>query len=226
MKRREGLVLFTGIDGSGKTTQALDCVRENPGLGYRWLRWEPYLTRPAMALMRLLMRREAGGNSERPIDDSGHREFVGKKQRFFQSAWRQRLWTTVVLLEYLPQCLFRLGLARVRARRILCDRYLHDVAIDLSLNYGTGVEGIQAVLQHPLARLFPRPDLILVFDLEPRAAFERKQDGTPLAYMEHRVPLYQSLIDESTGRRIDASRPRMEVLREVVAVLKETGFID
>lgn len=191
------LVYLAGLDGSGKSTQAQLYVSRSRGHGahwsYRWARWEPFLTAPLMRLARKILGRGTEHGSDRPRDDEGYESFTQGKQRLFRSAWRRRLWTTVVLLEYLPQAWWRLGGSWIRGERVLCDRYLPDLWVDLAVNFASGSEGVEELARHPLCRLFPRIDRMIFLDVDPRIGFQRKSDGTPLAYLEERRPLYLAL---------------------------------
>ena len=52
--KRACLVVFTGIDGSGKTTQAKLLVdwlhKDGKTVSYVWCRWEPFLVRPLIKI--------------------------------------------------------------------------------------------------------------------------------------------------------------------------------
>lgn len=208
---RGRLLYFAGIDGSGKTTQAERVVaaRNRPGdpWTYRWVRWEPAVTGPLMVLARRILRK--GKGSDRPADDAGHQEFVAAKRTFFRRRWLRSLWTTVVLLEYLPQMAWRLLPSLWSGRTVVCDRYLPDVWVDLALNFHEGAEGVRRLARHPLCRLFPTPEHMFLLEIPAATGWERKQDGTPLAYLEEREVLYRDLAEFLPSTVIDA-RPDLE----------------
>lgn len=214
---RARLVYFAGLDGSGKTTQAQRLVAHRRAQGerwtYRWVRWEPRLTGPLMAVARKMIRGRDG--SSRPADDAGHAEFVAGKRAVFRSRWRRDLWATIVLLEYVPQMAWRLLPSLGRGGTVVCDRYVPDVWIDLALNFGEGVGGVERLARHPLSRLFPKPDHLVFLDLPPKVGYERKMDGTPLAYLEEREPLYRWLATQYPSTTIDATAPVEEVGRRL-----------
>lgn len=176
---------------------------------YRWARWEPRVTGPLMALARKMIRK--GGGSGRPADDAGHAEFVAGKRSVFRQKWRRDVWATLVLLEYLPQMAWRLLPALWGGGTVACDRYLPDVWIDLALNFDEGIDGVERLSRHPLSRLFPKPDHLVFLDLPPRVGYERKMDGTPLAYLEEREPLYRWLASRYPSTTVDATSSLDEV---------------
>jgi len=212
---RGRLVYLAGLDGSGKSTQAEAFVlahRDDPALwSYRWARWEPAITGPLMALARRILGRGSGRGSRRPEDDEGYAEFTQGKQRVFRRSWLRGLWATLVFLEYLPQAWWRLGPALFSGRRVLCDRYLPDLWVDLAVNFGEGSEGVARLSRHPLCRLFPRMERMIYLDVDPEVGFRRKSDGTPLAYLKERRPLYLGLAERIPFSRIDANGSIEEV---------------
>jgi thymidylate kinase len=166
-----------------------------------------------MAIARRMIRGKGG--SGRPADDTGHAEFVAGKRSLFRSRWRCDLWATVVLLEYVPQMAWRLLPSLGRGGTVVCDRYVPDVWIDLALNFGEGVDGVARLARHPLSRLFPKPDHLVLLDLPPRVGYERKRDGTPLAYLEEREPFYRWLATQYPSTTVDATDSLEEVGRRL-----------
>lgn len=221
---RSTLVYLAGLDGSGKSTQAQLYVLRARTRGhdwrYRWARWEPFLTAPLMRLARGILGRGSDRGFSRPEDDAGYANFTEGKRRVFRSGWRRRVWTTVVLLEYLPQAWWRLGGSRLRGERVLCDRYLPDLWVDLAVNFASGPQGVQELARHPLCRLFPAIDRMIYLDVEPDVGFQRKSDGTPLAYLEERRPLYLALERVLPFQRVDANGSVEEVASALTAALE------
>lgn len=215
------LVYFAGLDGSGKTTQAERAVAERVARGekwaYRWVRWEPRITGPFMALARRALQR--GKGSARPADDPGHRSFVSGKRALFRRRWLRELWTVVVFLEYLPQMAWRLLPSLWSGKTVVCDRFVPDVWVDLALNFDEGFEGVERLSRHPLSRLFPHVDYLVFLELPAKTGYERKMDGTPLEYLEEREPLYARLSQLYPSATIDARPPLDEVAAAVRTAL-------
>jgi thymidylate kinase len=220
-------VYLAGLDGSGKSTQAQRFLTRAATRGerwnYRWARWEPFLSAPLMRLARKVLARGTGRGSGRPDDDEGYSDFTAGKQRIFRKTWARRLWTTAVLLEYLPQVWWRLGGSRLRGKRVLCDRYLPDLWVDLTVNFASGPEGVRSLARHPLCRLFPRIDRMIFLDVKPEIGFQRKSDGTPRAYLEERRPLYLAVTEIIPSRIVDANGS-VEEVAEALQVALESGL--
>jgi thymidylate kinase len=183
------IIAFTGIDGSGKSLQARTLTkvlsREGFPALYVWSRWSPLLLKPIMRLGRLVFGRQ--GNSE----DERYETLRGGKRRMFRHSAVARAWKNLALLDYSLQVLVKIGLRCRRGRIIVCDRYLTDLLVDLSNNFGYGEEHIPALHRSPLLGLFPKPDLAFLLDLPAEVAFERKDD-VPLSYLRDRRALYLS----------------------------------
>ncbi len=224
---RGRLIYLAGLDGSGKTTQAERFVRspegENGRWVYRWVRWEPFLTGPLMALARRLLPGGRRRGGERPRDDAGYEDFTQGKQKLFRRRWLRELWTLAVLLEYLPQAWWRAGPPLIRGRRVLCDRYLPDLWVDLAMNFGEGADGVRRLARHPVGRLFPPVAHMVFLDVTPETGFNRKQDGTPLRYLEDRRPLYLVVGEVLGARSVDANGNPEEVFAAVRSTLKTLG---
>jgi thymidylate kinase len=216
------LIYLGGLDGSGKSTQAVRFVAERHAerWSYRWARWEPFFTAPLMKAARAFVSRGSGRGSARPTDDAGYAEFTREKKQVFRRSWAQKLWTALVLLEYLPQVWWRLGPSRLFQRRILCDRYLPDLWVDLAVNFDSGPEGVRELSRHPLCRLFPRIDRMVFLDVDPAVGCRRKCDGTPQAYLEERRPLYLALAEVLPFTAIGANGSIEEVSEALGKVLK------
>lgn len=193
------IIAFTGMDGSGKTLQARalsdSLARDGIDSRYVWSRWSPLFVRPAIGLGRLLLSR--GGASE----DEQYRSFRGGKRRMFRRPVMARAWQTLAFLDYSVQVLVKIKLRSRKSKIVICDRYVHDLLVDLGTNFGYHQEEMPRLFEARLLTLFPQPDLVFLLDLPPEVAFERKED-VPLSYLRDRRALYLSL----------GKLPRVEIL--------------
>jgi dTMP kinase len=118
-----------------------------------------------------------------------------------------------------------LVLPALRAGRVvILDRYYYSTIAYQGTRPGVDVEAIRRTMES----LFPEPDLVLLFDLEPERAIERitsSRGETPNEFerrdgLERARAVFSSL-DSGRIRRIDASRTEDEVAREVLAAVAE-----
>jgi dTMP kinase len=111
-----------------------------------------------------------------------------------------------------------------RGELVVCDRYIPSSLVYQGLECG---EDLPRALNSP----FPDPELILFFDLDPRAAAERireRKNRDIYEYLEFQIKArdrYLALLPVFRARgsavvRLDASRPPGEVAGELWAALK------
>ncbi|MBI5049488.1 MAG: hypothetical protein HZC11_01085 [Nitrospirae bacterium] len=77
------LIVFTGIDGSGKTTQAellaKNLRQDGLHVSYVWSRWEPFFLKP------LLKRWRSGAAKDTAVSGSDFNKIKAKKQRLLNN---------------------------------------------------------------------------------------------------------------------------------------------
>ncbi len=182
MKARPLLISFSGLDGSGKSTQ-IDGVREllaSRGLRVRRLAfWDDVVvaTRYREGFVHRVYKSEPGiGRPDKP---------VARRDKNMR-AWH------LTLARHLLYLLDTIHLRRVIARQhdsdvILMDRYIYDQLANLPLNNRLSRAFIRAVV-----RIAPRPDLALLLDADPDAARSRKPEY-PLEFMRECRRWYHQL---------------------------------
>lgn len=214
VNRKYALICFTGIDGSGKTTQALslnDYFKEQ-GLNatYVWSRREPYFLAIPMKFIKryVLKERETIMGSAYLSIKKNRNGLLGNKVIRF-------LWIRFSLLEYLFLFYFKTFLPNRNNDVLICDRYLYDAIIDLALNCSIPVFKIDALCNNLISSLFPRPDRLYFIDVSAEMGVSRKKDGTSLAYLEDRVPMYRHIANIAGAVIIDGTLPLDEIKKIV-----------
>ena len=214
MKKK--LVVLMGLDGSGKSTQAerlRDWLKES-GIKAEtvWMRGESYLARPVLALGKALLRapREAkrgeGIRAGKAYDD-----YVGSKQTMFRNPLLRRIWTGLTLLDlYIT---FRIAFARIprEARVVVLDRYIYDSFIDIDTAYGAEGREARRLTRSAAARLFPKPQIVVLLAIAPEEPMKRKDDIPSIRYLEEREAVYETIGLDVGAVRVDAGRPVEEV---------------
>ena len=207
------LVALSGMDGSGKSSAALELVARleaggRPALA-AWSRvgtdW--HLLDPVARPLRALLRRPEGGMADPTGEGVGT---AGTARRRDPLRWA---WTLVVVLTYAATCR-RLAAARARGFDVVCDRWLADALIDVEVRYGR-----HRAAEWLLRRLMPRPEHAVLLVLDAKTAAARKpgdQTEAALRLMEARY--------EDVGRRlglprVDARRAPAEIHRELAAIV-------
>jgi len=215
------LICLLGIDGSGKSTQAAALVeslldQDVPAL-HAWARWKPVLMLPARVLGRALVRLK--GARSQTQDYEG---FTQSKREILRGPVQAGLWKNLALLEHAVQVFFKVRIPMFLGRTVVADRYVYDTLIDLSVNLNCTPDEL---LNEPLLRLFPEPDLSILLDLSPRLGAERKSDGTPEEYLVERRALYRRMSEALRMEVVDAEGTPAEVQAEIRRrVWKRLGF--
>jgi dTMP kinase len=201
MKKRK-FICLTGIDGTGKTTQARGvserCRKEGLRAGYVWARWEPFFLRPVTALyFRRMGLRERGGQD--------YKKAIHAKTRLLRHPAIRKIWHIISLLDYWITKRPRVFLAGLKWDIFICDRYVYDYAVDQALNLGISPKEMVQDLGNRIFRYFPKPDLTIVLLLPAEEGSRRKQDGTGFGYLNVRAPYYRALLDCDGVVGVDAS---------------------
>jgi len=225
MKKRYTLIAFTGIDGSGKTTQArllVDALRQKGvKVSYVWCRWEPLIVRPFVRVWKGRKRRVA---EERDV--SGYKSLQIEKEKVLDNAVIRSLWILLFLLDYALQVFFRLRIKSIRGGIIVSDRLFYDSFIDQAVNLGRRGEGwlTESLGSWWVKILFPAPDMVIYIDCPEIVAFERKGDTVDIEYLVERRRLYLGLAGRYDWLVLDGALSTDEVARQVrMAVYKRLG---
>jgi thymidylate kinase len=185
------MLVLSGLDGSGKSTQAALLAGRLAASGIRsravWNRWEPFFSAPFIRLAkRYLARRENAGTGD-------YRGFTAAKRRKMKSRWKREVWQLMAWSEYAFQVHGRTLMRRLSGATVICDRYVYDTLIDIAINFSIAPSDLPALMGHPLLAFFPKPALVIFIDIDPETGASRKSDGTPAAYLADRRPYYSEL---------------------------------
>ncbi|HZY47041.1 MAG TPA: hypothetical protein VFE96_04515, partial [Candidatus Bathyarchaeia archaeon] len=125
MIRGRGLLIsFSGIDGSGKTTQVKllsDQLKQNGVESLKmWSRWRPLLSLPLLAVLK-----RTGQVQVHRADFLSIVEFQDPKNEGLAS-----LWCFATQLENFLKTTLKIFFPLVLGRTVICDRYALDLLVD------------------------------------------------------------------------------------------------
>jgi thymidylate kinase len=215
--RHGALIALSGLDGSGKSTQAEALERALSKLGYRPVRvWTSLQGHPSLGRVAAPVRALLGAGPA-AATDRHERPPAGEDQdqltRLRESRpWLQLLWVTFVVLMNAwwqaratrPQLLL--------GRIVICDRYTLDSLVHLRYRYGAQRRyRAQAAL---IKVLSPRPLRAYLLEIGPQAAYARNREYTP-AQVDTRARLYREEHAKLAVRRLDAELPREQLCAQI-----------
>lgn len=200
------LVTFSGLDGAGKTTLIHELASELRSGGHRVRILTMYDDVSLYSYLRALRDRLRGRTH--PARPPGGAGGTGRLYSLARSAPVRRLAFAGDLLSLMVRRLYH---QRLRGETLILDRYLYDTLADAA---GGGWPSLSTLL-----RLTPRPDVPILVDVEPAAAFARKGEYD-VPYLTERRAVYLSLfarIDGGLVVRNDERETAARAVRDKVA---------
>jgi len=213
--RKGYLIVFTGIDGSGKTTQAkilVESLKKN-GIeaSYVWTRWEP-------SLLRFLINRWKSNNKTENIDRLNRNVTVVRdiKRRFKSNPIFIWLWMGAFFLDYGIQIILKIHIGLFRKRFIVSDRIYYDSVVDQAVSFGSRIDWLLEHLDSFWIKIiFPKPDMVIYVDCQEDIAFARKDDAPDLKYLADRREIYLKLADKYKWIKMNGTLPVDEIAVQV-----------
>lgn len=225
------LISISGIDGSGKSTQAkaLQEAFDQCAIKTRHV-WSRGGASPlAAGLIRLGKRMLGAGPGESagaaaPGDAAGRED---EREQSFRHPWVRRLWPWLILVDLTWTYLRRVRWPLLRGRVVITDRYVTDALAEAGARIGDA-----QVADSPAGRLLralnPRPDRSYYLALEPAAARQRQtpnsRQGTP-QLAERQIGVYNRLLEKEYVQAVDGGLPP-DVISDLIVYTTLTDYFD
>ena len=214
------LIVMTGIDGSGKTTQAHMLVEtlRNAGLevSYVWTRWEQVLVRPLTTIWKNRLKKDTGYADGRAIKNKP------KKQKLLGNPFLRWLWLSAFFIDYGLQILVKVRFKMIRGCLIVSDRMFYDSVIDQAVNLGNNKDWLLDNLDSVWVKaIFPKPGMVLYIDCPSEVAFARKDDAPDIEYLSDRRTLYKHMAEKYGWIIIDGTLTAEKIAHEIKEVVNK-----
>lgn len=214
---RGKLIVFSGLDGTGKSTQIeflIDYLRNRGQLPKCiWTRGG-YTT--LFNGLKNLLRKLIGGR----IPPPGHSE---KREQVMRSKRVQKFWLIIALLDLLRVYAVQIRFWLWSGKIVICDRYLIDTLIDFKINFKN-----QAIEQWFLYKLMlwasPRPDVSFLMLIPVEEAIKRsgrKDEPFPDSpeVLTKRLSMYQELLSDKNWNILNGLKCREELTFEIRQII-------
>jgi thymidylate kinase len=209
------LIALSGLDGSGKSTQAEGLVRALSTLGYPtvavWttLGGNKSLDRLSAPARLLLGPSSQGPDTERPPAGEDEDRVTQLRERW---PWLHAAWVNLVAGLNAWWHVRAIGPKLVRGRIVVCDRYVLDSIVQMRYRYGAKR---RYRAQLGLLRLVsPKPLRAYLLDVSPTTIHARNREYTP-RQIELRARLYREEYARLGVTRLDGERPQEELCAQL-----------
>ena len=211
-RKRNLLVSFSGIDGTGKSTNSKKLVRRFKDMRipsqFAECLWSPKISYPFMAIIYLL---------------TGWR-----RKDYHKSKILRKTWNYIVIFDFLFIYLFRIKRHLIIGKTVFADKYAYDLLTTLMYNGLYNEKASKIML-----KLLPRPDIVFIFDIPDEVSNERKDDTMEYVkkfgsdqdvnkYLKIRREGYIKIADSLNVPIIDSTRDFDELHEDIFnKILKE-----
>ena len=208
---RNLFICIIGMDGSGKTTLAIalqKSLQKSISCRYVHSLIDTRIMKPFEKIGRKIVRHKSSNASE-------YKTFRQKKQSLFSKypllAYAYKFLQAV---DYAPQLLWKIWLPVHRGKNIISDRYIYDTIIYMGLNFDYGVDRICRDLDIWF-RVFPKPDITFLIDIDEHIALSRKADVPSIDYLKERRGVYLGLASKLGFTVLDGSKSIDELCKYI-----------
>lgn len=218
------LIVFSGIDGAGKSTQIESLIASLRKRGrspiYLWTRGG-YTN--LFNKLKIVFRKVLSKSAPPPGRNI-------RRDRVMSYKWIQLVWLTVALLDLLRVYVIKIHFLLWSGKIVICDRYLIDTLIDFKINFkNQNVE--RWFLYKLLLWASPQPDVSFLMLIPVEESIKRSgQKDEPFPdspeILTKRLNKYQKLLNDKNWIVLDGLKSREELTFEIKQILDNLLSLD
>jgi dTMP kinase len=211
LRRRGRLVALSGIDGSGKSSQAHWLADALTALGVETdVVWNDLLGNRAITLMAAAPKALLALAGRRGEGMARYEESLPGADAPSPSVIRW-VWSTLVTIANALEQRVVATRSLARGQVLVFDRSPLDLAVRMQVNYRANV----TMQRRLVALLAPRPDFAFLLDIPPEVSVARKQDIWSLDQLCEQAILYRTLAPRFHVTPLDGRRPAPEIAAQI-----------
>lgn len=213
MKYKGLFICFTGVDGSGKTTQAKKLVKnlEKNGIKFEYVyaRSRPIIFKPFLVIAnKIFIDKNHSKNYDKRTNE--------KKNALKNHGTLSKVFYKIMIFDYYIQLFYKIKIPLLMGRNIICDRYVYDTIItDISIDMSYSKDEIIKKINNALLVL-NNPEIIYLMDINEITAYNRKDDVVSPDYIKDRRVNYLKIADTYSMIKINADMEIGEIESEIL----------
>ena len=211
--QKSKLIIFMGVDGSGKTTAAQNSIEfmkryygnNASKIEYFYLGSQGGYILPLVGIAQLKDKLKAFLKKERvqKIDRAKNENIV--------SSNHGKLKETMLVFEYIVRYIKLQYLLKIKNKIVVSDRYLYDYF---------RTDNTDPKVVKFFSKFFPKPDFIFMMEGDTQKFYDRKKEYSPKILKEHQSDLINGLKKEKLDFiSIDANQDEEDVLKSILRKL-------
>jgi len=205
------LIVISGIDGSGKTTQCeiLKTVLQKCDLRYKYV-WQRANNSVFTRIINFIGKRLFSDQVQKNTEGNAFTPDYINRRNLIKSSSFGFLWKWIILIEISLSYFIKISLPELFGKIIVCDRYFDDIIAELNTLYDQDLS--KTTFYKVFKLLIPQPDLQIVLQVSDDVAHRRQRSNEEsLMFLNEMNKYYKELIKSKNHYNIDS----METIEQV-----------
>lgn len=208
MKIKNNLIVFSGLDGTGKTTQSEKLIKffknNNVDVKYVWLRSPKYFSYFILIFFKIFrILKTVNGVT-------GKKYGILKLEKY---VFLQKIWKQVLLIDYMISIKFH-SLSNIKKNHVvILDRFLPDALVDYILNCNN--DNLVNTVDKDFMNKIPKNSVIFYFNLKPSISYSRNLEESENV-IKRRQKLYLKICKKYNLQIIDSEQSIESIHQKII----------